>query len=74
MKHLKCPRCGNDSVAWILYGEPVFNERLEKELANGKVAIGGCLINPKNPKWKCNNCKHEFTPKKKSKKSIDIVI
>ena len=66
---VKCPYCGSKNTAKILYGFPAFDEKLQSELASGKVALGGCCIseiqvNGKivnlKPARKCNNCQKEF--------------
>lgn len=54
----KCPKCESEDLAEILYGLPVFNARLENDLANGKVVLGGCEDDTK--RWHCNKCKTEF--------------
>lgn len=41
---VKCPRCGSKRAARILYGMPAFSEKLRKELDDGVVALGGCII------------------------------
>lgn len=61
--HPTCPQCGSDNIAAILYGEPAFDERLEKALADGKIVLGGCVVDSLSPKRHCNDCKHDFAPK-----------
>ena len=55
---MRCPKCGNGKLARILYGLPVFDDKLEKDLADGKVVLGGCGEEEKC--WHCNSCKYEF--------------
>lgn len=55
-----CPNCGSDNVAEILWGLPSFTEELQKELAEGKVVLGGCCVSSDDPKFKCNNCGQRF--------------
>lgn len=55
---MKCPKCGNENIAEILYGLPVFDDKLERDLADGKIVLGGCEDDTK--RWHCNNCKTEF--------------
>lgn len=55
-----CPNCGSDNVAEILWGLPSFTEELQKELAEGKVVLGGCCVSSDDPKFECNNCGQRF--------------
>lgn len=54
----KCPKCGDENIAEILYGLPAFDESLERDLESGKVVLGGCEDDAKC--WHCNSCKNEF--------------
>lgn len=66
----KCPHCGSRNVAKIIYGMPAFS-LIKKELEEGKVYIGGCVIRNINvkgtdesvnidPRYHCNDCEYEF--------------
>jgi hypothetical protein len=58
-----CPRCHGRSVATIAYGYPVMDEGMQAELDAGRIAIGGCMVtSDRNPKWHCNDCRHEWPP------------
>lgn len=77
---IKCPHCGSRNTARYIYGYPMFNEKMQKNLEAGKWVLGGCgisivEINGKQvetmPARKCNECKKDFatapillTPKK----------
>lgn len=78
---IKCPHCGSANTAQYIYGmPPMFDEKMKKELADGKWVLGGCCVSTAeidgknviiNPKRKCNKCKKDFasapiliTPKK----------
>jgi predicted RNA-binding Zn-ribbon protein involved in translation (DUF1610 family) len=52
----KCPECGSDKIAWILYGLPSFSENLRKKLKNDEIVLGGCCITKNDPSWKCIDC------------------
>lgn len=56
-KPRKCPACGSNRIASILYGYPMFSEELEKKLAAGSVTLGGCIITGDDPVWECADCK-----------------
>ena len=62
-KPKKCPKCGADSIAEILYGmvSPC-DKDLNKKLNAGKIILGGCLVHTdkENPQWYCNNCNHKW--------------
>jgi hypothetical protein len=52
----KCPECGSEKIARILYGLPSFSESLRKRLENNEVVLGGCCITVNDPSWKCVHC------------------
>lgn len=54
------PKCKSQDTARILYGFPDFNEKLEKDLAEGRVVLGGCEYEPWFPKRACNKCEEGF--------------
>lgn len=59
MQSRKCPKCGSTSIAKILYGLiDSLDDELKKELAEGKVSLGGCCVG--SEKCICNECKHRF--------------
>ena len=59
-KPKKCPECGSDSIAEILYGLPAYDEQMERDLDAGKIVLGGCCVSDDSPEWHCNKCKHEW--------------
>jgi len=59
-KPRKCPECGSISIASILYGMPFLDEKLQADLDNGRVVLGGCCRTDNDPVWKCNSCGIEF--------------
>jgi len=52
----KCPQCGSDKIAKILYGFPNFSSGLEKEIEENRIILGGCCITGNDPFWKCTSC------------------
>lgn len=52
----KCPHCGYPIVATILYGMPVMDERMIKDLNTGLYSLGGCVIFNEDPSWFCQWC------------------
>ena len=54
----RCPRCQSDEVLPIVYGLPT-PETVEVSAA-GRVALGGCMIWPEAPDWRCEVCGHEW--------------
>jgi hypothetical protein len=52
----KCPKCGSDIIADILYGLPAFSDSLEEEIKDNKIVLGGCCISNESPTWKCIDC------------------
>lgn len=57
----KCPKCGSNNVAEILYGMPDFNDyKMQADLKAGKIVCGGCCISGNDPEYRCNECGCEF--------------
>lgn len=77
---IKCPRCGSRNTARYIYGYPLFDEKMQKNLEEGKWELGGCCLRRVEvngrmvdmmPSRKCNECGKDFgtppiliTPKK----------
>ena len=40
----KCVKCGSNNTAEYLYGLPLMNEELEKNIEQGKVKLGSTAI------------------------------
>ena len=63
---MKCPKCGCESFAKILYGTPAFDDdfrlpaSLQKQLDNKEVILGGCCIHPDSPKYMCLDCHFKY--------------
>jgi hypothetical protein len=55
-KPRKCPACGLSRIANILYGMPMFTPEFERDVDEGKIAIGGCCISGDDPAWECADC------------------
>jgi hypothetical protein len=55
-----CPACGSPRVASILYGLAQFTPELERELAEGRVVLGGCVVFDESPKWQCAACGQQW--------------
>jgi len=56
-KPVKCPHCGSNRIANILYGYPVFSDELEADRAAGRVTLGGCYVSDDDPVWQCADCR-----------------
>jgi len=54
----KCPRCGSKDIVIIHYGYPT--PAAMEYIRKNKMAMGGCVIRPDAPKWKCNACGHRW--------------
>lgn len=63
-KPRKCPVCGSNRIAYVMYGLPAFSEQLMQEIKAGKIALGGCCISEDNPTWQCADCGSEFYSRK----------
>ena len=59
----KCPACGSNHVADILYGLPDFSDELCAELDAGKTVLGGCCLTGDDPEWRCVDCEMDVYKK-----------
>ncbi|MDW3217120.1 MAG: hypothetical protein R8F63_00795 [Acidimicrobiales bacterium] len=50
----RCPSCGDDAVIPIEYGMP--GPEMQAAAERGEIALGGCVIGPENPNWRCVVC------------------
>lgn len=55
-----CPFCGSSKVASYLYGMPAFSKKLESDMKEEKVKLGGCCVTIDNPFCTCVDCKTDF--------------
>ena len=60
----RCPQCGSNSIASILWGLPSFDAELERDIAERRVVTGGCCVTGSDPQWHCNTCGHEWGAEK----------
>ncbi len=56
----KCPRCGSERIAEILYGMPDLSGELRLDLEAGRVVSGGCKVTGNDPRWRCIRCSYEM--------------
>lgn len=63
-KPYKCPKCGCKKIATYLWGMPLFSKKLQKDIDDGKIVLGGCCISDDDPFCICTNCKTEFYQQK----------
>jgi len=64
-KRTCCPKCkSSDDVIEIMYGLPT--PEAFKEAEEGKIMLGGCVIESGAPDWFCGSCKHEWSDPKSS--------
>ena len=59
-KYTVCPACGSHNIARYLYGMPVMDEELERNIENHKVICAGCCISNDDPEYHCNECGEDF--------------
>jgi rubredoxin len=58
-EHPKCPSCGADKTAIIIYGLPDY-EAIHEIYSKDEYTVGGCDFEEDSPKWFCNSCRHEW--------------
>ncbi len=56
----KCPRCGSERIAGVLYGMPDLSEKLRLDLEAGRLVLGGCKVTGNDPRWRCIKCGYEM--------------
>ena len=54
----ECPKCHRQRVARICYGFPSFSDELNRDLAEGRITLGGCTVDNFSAKWQCLDCAH----------------
>jgi len=52
----RCTACRSSTIARILYGLPAMDAELERELEEGRLVLGGCVIGMDDPAWQCTTC------------------
>ncbi len=57
---MKCPKCDSQNISSYQYGYPDYNEKLHKEMDEGKVILGGCCISGGEPTCHCNDCGNDW--------------
>jgi uracil-DNA glycosylase len=55
-----CPVCKSKRIASYMYGLPAFSDKLEKDLNEGRIVLGGCCISGDDPMYMCSDCKTDF--------------
>src|SRR5579875_2814934 len=56
----RCPDCGVERVARILYGLVLPAKKLRRKIGVGEVVLGGCIILDGDPLWECLACHHRW--------------
>ena len=55
-----CPKCNSTNVAKYLWGLRLLDDQLERDIEEGRVILGGCVVSVDDPKFHCNDCKHDW--------------
>jgi len=56
----KCPVCGSNKIATYLRGMTLFSKKLQKDIDEGKIILGGCIVSGDDPFCICTDCNTEF--------------
>lgn len=56
----KCPVCGSERIADILYGNPAYSEELKAVIDAGRIVLRANIMTDDDPKWQCADCKTEM--------------
>jgi len=65
---MKCPYCGSNKLTLIVYGYP--GAEMWKQHEQGKIILGGCVIDDDCPTHYCNECEKSFQDPKKIKRLL----
>ena len=57
---MNCPNCKSTQICEILYGYMDMTDDLQKEIDQGSIKLGGCIIGINSPKYNCNQCLHQW--------------
>ncbi len=61
LKGQSCPFCSSEKVAQIRWGLPMFSQGMEQLLAQGKVVLGGCVLDEADDQdMQCLDCEKTF--------------
>lgn len=63
MTKVSCPNCDSKNTCRILYGMVDYAPELERQLADGKISLGGCILTDNDPNRHCNDCEVDFDSK-----------
>ena len=53
-RRMKCPKCGEQYIAEIIYGYICISGEIQSKLDKKEYTLGGCCVTDKN--WECNVC------------------
>lgn len=56
-----CPKCNSTNVAKYLWGLRLLDNQLERDIEEGRVILGGCVVCVGDPKFHCNDCKYDWS-------------
>lgn len=69
-KQIICPKCGSSDVAKYIYGNVMLDDKIEKEIREKKIILGGCDVTIEvdshtgqktyPPEYRCNKCKTKW--------------
>ena len=71
-KPRKCPSCESRRIAIYLYGMPMFDEKLQIDLDEGRIVLGGCCIAVDDPVWRCAECGADFWKNLLEQENVDL--
>ena len=63
-----CSKCGSDDIRPYMYGLPAPIGFKYREA--GLLVLGGCMVYPDNPDYRCNNCKTDFKSADDTEKAL----
>jgi hypothetical protein len=58
MESRDCERCSSREIAEIIYG--LVTPDVEADYPDRRIILGGCVIEPTSPRWRCLSCGHSW--------------
>ena len=55
-----CHKCNSNKIAEIVYGFPKYDCKLQEQIENGEIVLGGCMTYLDSPNWICSSCMQKY--------------
>lgn len=48
-----CLNCNSSRIAKIQYGYPIYDDKMEKDISDERIVLGGCCVKDDDPDYHC---------------------